>query len=579
MSRIFVSGGSGSSVISTGGESLFGGFSVLMNFSSSTGTPASGELILNNASPMSATVLRISDIDTASMSIDSPQDTMSNGLFRIYSVSNPLENVLYGVITTVGDSGTYHAYQITPYSMVGSFTNGEQVVFTFAAKGETGSGGATGAQGDKGGLRYVFSTTTDTTVDPGNGSIRFNNSTVASVTEISIDDLTTQNTDISDYILTWDDSTNSLKGHIIIQGNVNSDATYCIFAVSALINEAGWTRLTVTHVSGNAPTNGESLVVNFHRTGNVGASGNDTTLGVFRGKWYFETAYGVPGTTDYFGLDTDPISATKAYIRDSDIPNTIGDSQLDNWKAPGIISFLGILNPASDFLIGKITVNHDMGSHHEFTFERLAGSSLFIGGLGDEFIIQYYPLYPFGINDLTDVTISGVQDGQFLRYFSVSGQWYNTTVASLGGSDVPYVSTDPPPTPEDGTLWWDTDDITTCSGTLSSSYDFGFSIDGKPNIAEILVYIPMVRAVVFDNNFSGSYGKAMIASTGNAIFTISKNTTQIGTVTFSGSNTGVFSSDPGMHQFAVGDILKIQAPGTQDTTLSTLGIMLKGSKL
>jgi hypothetical protein len=43
---------------------------------------------------------------------------------------------------------------------------------------------------------------------------------------------------------------------------------------------------------------------------------------------------------------------------------------------------------------------------------------------------------PDSLNDLTDVTISGLTNGQILRYDSVSGQWENTDQGNLDLNDL-----------------------------------------------------------------------------------------------------------------------------------------------
>ena len=94
-------------------------------------------------------------------------------------------------------------------------------------KGEIGGQGIKGnlgIQGDKAGLRYQYSHNTSMS-DPGGGIFRYNNSsTLGSVSSIAIDATTKEGTDLSDYIATWDDSTNDIvKGHIIVKSNENGD--------------------------------------------------------------------------------------------------------------------------------------------------------------------------------------------------------------------------------------------------------------------------------------------------------------------------------------------------------------------
>ena len=141
-------------------------------------------------------------------------------------------------------------------------------------KGIEGLEGSVGSHGDKAGLRYQYSHNT-TMGDPGGGIFRYNNSsTLGSISAIAIDATTKEGTDVSDYIATWDDATNdTIKGHIIVKSNVNADATYTIFEVTAVTDNTGWLQITVQNATGNFPSNSEECVIQFYRTGNKGDKG------------------------------------------------------------------------------------------------------------------------------------------------------------------------------------------------------------------------------------------------------------------------------------------------------------------
>jgi len=68
------------------------------------------------------------------------------------------------------------------------------------------------------------------------------------------------------------------------------------------------------------------------------------------------------------------------------------------------------------------------------------------------------------LRDLTDVNASSPSDGDALVYDTGTSKWVPGAVA--GGAAVPFVGDDPPPSPDDGDLWWDTDDNT---GSVESS--------------------------------------------------------------------------------------------------------------
>ena len=155
------------------------------------------------------------------------------------------------------------------------------------ATGSTGSTGAAGSDGTDGvgGLLYTFSTTTSD-ADPGAGVIRLNNGTLGSVSEIYIDDSTAAsgNPDVSAFLLTWDDSTQtSDRGQVTItkKSAQQNFATYKISGAST--DASGYVKLAVTHVVSNGSfSNSDAVLVSFVRTGNAGSLDDPmTTRGDF----------------------------------------------------------------------------------------------------------------------------------------------------------------------------------------------------------------------------------------------------------------------------------------------------------
>jgi hypothetical protein len=150
------------------------------------------------------------------------------------------------------------------------------------ATGSTGSTGAAGSDGTDGvgGLLYTFSTTTSDS-DPGAGQIRLNNGTLGSVSQIFIDDSTAAsgNPDVSAFILTWDDSTQtSDRGQVTItkKSAQQNFATYKISGAST--DASGYVKLAVTHVVSNGSfSNSDAVLVSFTRTGNAGSLSDPMT--------------------------------------------------------------------------------------------------------------------------------------------------------------------------------------------------------------------------------------------------------------------------------------------------------------
>ena len=113
------------------------------------------------------------------------------------------------------------------------------------------------------------------------------------------------------------------------------------------------------------------------------------------------------------------------------------------------------------------------------------------------------------LSDLTDVSISGVQNGQILRYFSISGQWFNTRFCA---SDLPICL------PTDGS-WSDGINPWTAATTTSDALD---------DLNETLSYLapadagPLGGALVIGGLAGGPYTGRI--SRGNANYKVNEAT-------------------------------------------------------
>lgn len=127
--------------------------------------------------------------------------------------------------------------------------------------------------------KYTFSTTT-TMADPSAGNMRFNSATYSSVTTIALADQTadTGNPNIESWLLTFDDSTNTVKGQLIFS-EAGIPTNFAIYNITGLTNNAGWVQLTVTYVTHSGSfANGDTVVMDFKRVGDAGAAGGVTSI-------------------------------------------------------------------------------------------------------------------------------------------------------------------------------------------------------------------------------------------------------------------------------------------------------------
>ena len=108
--------------------------------------------------------------------------------------------------------------------------------------------------------------------DPGDGDFRFNNGTVASATEIYFDNLDANGNTVTDWLDSFDDSTNSTsKGLILIKG-IQSPTAFAVARVTGTVTDGtGYRKVTATIIaSGGTFTNGEQFSVIFSPTGDAG---------------------------------------------------------------------------------------------------------------------------------------------------------------------------------------------------------------------------------------------------------------------------------------------------------------------
>jgi hypothetical protein len=204
------------------------------------------------------------------------------------------------------------------------------------------STGTTGATGSGPQVRYTFDSSTSM-ADPGAGDFRFNNATVASVTNVAFDATSADsgNPDVSDWIDTWDASTSTtVKGHLYFQKR-GTPSTYAVFYVdgaSAVTDNTGWLQVQIAHVDSNGTwTAADEADVSFVRTGDLGTTGSTGPTGAkgdaggFLMAWESTTTDTDQGAGKVWLNNGTASSATVFYMDDVEAGGTSINSFIDSW--------------------------------------------------------------------------------------------------------------------------------------------------------------------------------------------------------------------------------------------------------
>jgi len=187
-----------------------------------------------------------------------------------------------GATPTVSNSGTSGAavfnfgLPATPTIAVGTTTT--KAAGTAATAANSGSSAAQVydfgiPRGADAGLRYAFEVSTAMAA-PAAGGIRLNNAALASVTAIAVNATNSDGVDVSDWIATWDDSTNPAKGSFTLRKEA-SGAVLGIFSITSVTDNTTWLQLNVAFVSGSgALSAADPVYLTPYITGNKGADGS-----------------------------------------------------------------------------------------------------------------------------------------------------------------------------------------------------------------------------------------------------------------------------------------------------------------
>jgi hypothetical protein len=284
-------------------------------FRFSSGTFASiTNIYIDNADANSVTVTTLLD------SWDDSTNTANRGTLRFQKVGDPTVFREFTITGAITDGTGYRKIPVSPSVSNGTWTNGNSFIVLFTRSGNAG------ASGYIPGYKFTYSTTT-TDSDPGAGTVRMNNATFGSITQLFVDNTDSGGTTITTWLDSLDDSSATVRG--ILRFEKQDDPTiYREFQVTGSVTDGtGYRKITVTPlVSGGSWTNGIAINATFSRTGNNGADGYAPG---FRYTYSTTTTDSDPGAGTMRLNNGTHSSATFAYIDNADAAGATVTTWLD----------------------------------------------------------------------------------------------------------------------------------------------------------------------------------------------------------------------------------------------------------
>ena len=255
--------------IANGVDGVNPGYFYKFDSGTSDADPGAGEVAFNNGTYSNITEIYIDDVDQHGATTQTDTITWDDstagtkGYVQFSDISDKSTYARFKITGTATDASGYNKLAVAHLVSNNTFTAGDSLSVTFTASGNDGA---------VPGYMYKFDTAT-TDADPGAGEIRFNNGTYASASAIYIDDDDTNGATTSTDVLTWDDSTSTIKGYLHIV-DTDDPTTYARFSITgASTNASGYNKLAVTPlVSNNTFSAGDIVSVHFTRQGDKGTT-------------------------------------------------------------------------------------------------------------------------------------------------------------------------------------------------------------------------------------------------------------------------------------------------------------------
>jgi hypothetical protein len=141
-------------------------------------------------------------------------------------------------------------------------------------RGHQGDPGFNGSDGADPGILLVWDTGTSD-ANPGSGKIRANNASLASATVLYVSKTSKGGSDISDFLASLDDSTNTKKGDLLLTKPSND--TQSGFVVAGITDASGYVKVAVSAPFGATSfSTADAISLQFTRSGDKGADGLGT---------------------------------------------------------------------------------------------------------------------------------------------------------------------------------------------------------------------------------------------------------------------------------------------------------------
>jgi len=275
----------------SGNDGAVPGYLYTFDNGTSDADPGSGEIRFNNGTYASATAIYIDDADangvTTQVDTISWDDSTSTikGFLHIVDTDDPTTYARFSITGSSTDASGYNKLAVTHLASNNTFSAGDTLSVHFTRqgdKGDTGSTGSTGSTGASGvaGIAMTWSSSTSD-ADPGSGKIAFNHATLSSVSVLYVDDADDASADISGWVQSWDDATNTVARGFVRVEKEGTPATYALYKVNGAVTDAsGYTKVPVAHVvSAGSFSNTDGVGVHFSQSGTDGSMTSFTVAG------------------------------------------------------------------------------------------------------------------------------------------------------------------------------------------------------------------------------------------------------------------------------------------------------------